>query len=955
MTAITVLGAACAVLLVPLLVAAVRQRSLGRMAVRNIARRRGEAVLVIGGALLGTAIITSSFVVGDIIDGSIRDIARTQLGPVDIVVTAGAAEDLPSVTSAVRSADLDAVDGTLEVTTAGAALEAPGSGGRAARALPSSSLVELDLAAGRALGGDVAITGLADAPRRLDAGSVLLNDRAAERLEVGTGDVIRAHAYGTRVELSVADVLPELGLAGYGDGIVAPGTFAGLLADATTPGAPPSAQLLVSLSGGVFDTEDLSDATVEAIRTVTADLAGADVAGVKASLLSEAELQGDSLTELFTTIGAFSVLAGILLLINLFVMLAEERKTELGMLRALGFSRRRLTRAFAIEGALYAIVASVAGTILGIGIGWVVARTAGSIFGLADEGFAQRLVVDPMSLALGGSTGLLISLVTIWATAVRIGRLNVIRSIRDLPEPESADVRLRALVLGAFGVLGGAALTAVGLAQDAALALVAGVPVAAFSATPVLHRLLAERPARILVAITVLGWGLVAFPLFPDVLGAADLSVFVVQGVVLTAGAISLVATLDTVWVAVVDRLASRGRGLAARLGLAYPLARRFRTSMLLGMFSLVIFTMTFIAALSVTFGNQAEVFAADARGGYDLLVDSNPANPVTVETLVARDDVSAAAGLTRGFAEFETAFVDRPRGWSITGFDADLLAGGVPALSSRDDAFVSDEAAYRAVLGDPGLALVPDFFLSDGGPEGARLRVGDTFQVIDPATGTRRSLTAAGIVSDDIVWNGVLVSRDLTAELFGPQDVASRHYATAGEAIDPDVLAQDLDVALLTNGGEASTFTGVVDEALRQQTSFFVLLQGFLGLGLLVGIAGLGVVMVRAVRERRQEIGMLRAMGARTGLVRAAFLSEAGLIALQGVAIGGILGLLTARQVLVSSDAFADAGSLSFAIPWFALMVIVVLPVVSSLLATAWPASRAAAVRPSVALRIAD
>jgi putative ABC transport system permease protein len=161
--------------------------------------------------------------------------------------------------------------------------------------------------------------------------------------------------------------------------------------------------------------------------------------------------------------------------------------------------------------------------------------------------------------------------------------------------------------------------------------------------------------------------------------------------------------------------------------------------------------------------------------------------------------------------------------------------------------------------------------------------------------------------------------------------------------------------VALLTNGGEASTFIGVVEEALRQQTSFFVLLQGFLGLGLLVGIAGLGVVMVRAVRERRQEIGMLRAMGARAGLVRAAFLSEAGLIALQGVTIGGVLGLLTARQVLVSSDAFADAGSLSFAVPWFALTVIVVLPVLSSLLATAWPASRAAAIRPSVALRIAD
>jgi putative ABC transport system permease protein len=955
MTALIVLGALCVALLVPLVAAAVRQRSLAVMAVRNIGRRRGEAALVIGGALLGTAIITSSFVVGDIIDDSIRDVARTQLGPVDVVVTPAEAGDLAAIDAAVTSAGLAEIEGTLQVTRASAALEAPASAAAEARALPSSALVELDPAEGRRLGSDEAITGLADAPGRLADDAVLLNERAADRLQVGAGDLIRVHAYGRSTELSVAEVLPEVGLAGYGDGIVAPGTFATLMSGATTPGAPPSAQLLVSLVGGLYDTTESSDDAVRDVRTAVDAIAGADVSGVKASLLSEAELQGDSFAELFTTIGAFSVLAGILLLVNLFVMLAEERKTELGMLRALGVSRRRLTRAFALEGALYAVVATVAGTILGIGIGWIVARTAGSIFGLADQGFSQRLVIDPTSLALGASTGLLISLVTIWITAIRIGRLNVIRAIRDLPEPRIEGVRRRTLVLGAVGVLVGAAVTVAGLQQQAALLLVAGVPVTAFSATPLLRRLLPERLARVLVATVVLGWGLAAFPLFPEVLGASELTVFVVQGVVLTAGAISLVATLDPVWVGVVDRLASRGRGLAARLGLAYPLARRFRTSMLLGMFSLVVFTMAFIAALSGTFGAQGEIFADDARGGFDLRVDANPANPPTADELLARDDVAAVAGLAAGSAQFTTDRVEVPRGWPITGFDADLVAGGAPALTARDDRYGSDEAVYRAVLDDSTLAIVPDFLLSEGGPTGERIAPGDTVAVIDPTTGAPRELTVAATLAEDLLWNGVLVSRTLTGELFGAHDVATRYYLTAADGVDVETLAADLDVALLANGGDAETFAGLVEVALRQQTSFFVLLQGFLGLGLLVGIAGLGVVMVRAVRERRQEIGMLRAMGARTGLVRATFLSEAGLIALQGVTIGGVLGLLTARQVLVSSDAFGDTAALSFTVPWVSLAVITLLPLAASLLATAWPASRAAAIRPSVALRIAD
>ena len=70
--------------------------------------------------------------------------------------------------------------------------------------------------------------------------------------------------------------------------------------------------------------------------------------------------------------------------------------------------------------------------------------------------------------------------------------------------------------------------------------------------------------------------------------------------------------------------------------------------------------------------------------------------------------------------------------------------------------------------------------------------------------------------------------------------------------------------------------------------------MQGYLALGLIIGIAGLGVVMVRAVRERRRQIGMLRAMGFQSRVVRQAFLVEAGFIAVQGIALGVILALVT-------------------------------------------------------------
>jgi ABC-type antimicrobial peptide transport system permease subunit len=46
-------------------------------------------------------------------------------------------------------------------------------------------------------------------------------------------------------------------------------------------------------------------------------------------------------------------------------------------------------------------------------------------------------------------------------------------------------------------------------------------------------------------------------------------------------------------------------------------------------------------------------------------------------------------------------------------------------------------------------------------------------------------------------------------------------------------------------------------------------LIQGFMGLGLIVGVAALGVISARAVVERRQQIGVLRAIGFRRGMVQ--------------------------------------------------------------------------------------
>ena len=63
----------------------------------------------------------------------------------------------------------------------------------------------------------------------------------------------------------------------------------------------------------------------------------------------------------FTTFGSFSIAAGILLIFLIFVMLAAERRGEIGMARAIGTRRGHLVEMFVFEGAAYDLAAAAVG------------------------------------------------------------------------------------------------------------------------------------------------------------------------------------------------------------------------------------------------------------------------------------------------------------------------------------------------------------------------------------------------------------------------------------------------------------------------------------------------------------------------------------------------------------------------------------------------------------------
>ncbi len=744
------------------------------------------------------------------------------------------------------------------------------------------------------------------------------------------------------------------------------------------------------------------------------------VQGVKQDGLNSADQTGSTFTTIFLVFGLFSIAAGIMLIFLIFVMLAAERRPEMGMARAVGTRRSHLIQQFLFEGYVYDLGAALVGAGLGIVIGLSMVSVISALLGTF--GITLQAQISVRSVVLSFCLGALVTFATVAFSAWRTSRLNIVAAIRDLPDGSRIDGSiaaaftrpwkdlalagrrlragrpLRALaallaapwhLVSAFRVfIGrgplllafGALMMEIGISSKQLFSFDLGISLLLVGTAMLLRWLLriARTPERIAnrIGFTLAGLSLVVFWLLPfDAIRSDlnfDVEMFFLSGMMLVLGGVWTLMYNGDLLLGALLAVLGRARALAPvlRTAISYPMQYRFRTGLTLAMFSLVIFTLMVMSVLNSSFSGIGLDLNRD-NGGYDIHATASPLSPIAdISAAIKgnpslRDRISSAGSLGRVAAGLRQPG-QKDQTWQpglLNVADDAYLAGTRFSLHGRAVGYATDGQVWQTIRSHPGYAVVSaDFFPGIQGNGRSSFTIhGVTYKqtqfkpativMRDMRTGISTRLTVIGVLDQNSFYgNGIYTGASTLAAAHDAPAAPAVYYVRVAPGQDVHSVAKALGSAFLANGLDVVETRVEFNNSQATGNGLNYLLQAFMALGLIVGIAALGVIATRSVVERRQQIGVLRAIGFRRRMVQASFMIESSFISLVGTALGVGLGVMLARQLVAYIG--KSNPSLHVIVPWGQILGIVALAYLASLLTTYLPARQAARIYPAEALR---
>ncbi len=591
---------------------------------------------------------------------------------------------------------------------------------------------------------------------------------------------------------------------------------------------------------------------------------------------------------------SFFLIAAALMLVGLLFRLALDRRAkEIGLLLATGYAVRHIRRMVLAEGLLLAVAGAAVGLVAGVGYNRLLLGLLVRLWPDPEVGTFLEPHAAPLSFALGFGLTVVMALGALWLSVrglVRVAPPALLRgeTATAAVGPEKAPRRARWMLLG----------VPVGLALIAAGAFVGN----------------------------------------PDYRAMT----FFAGGGLLLAAALAAV----WLWMKRTHHAEVNGRGFPAltRLGARNAARNPGRSLLTAALLAAAAFLLVAVESFRREPG-QAFAERGGGSGGFNLVAEADVPVYERIDSAPGRTDLEkglrAAYGGKADDPRFQAAAAE------LAALDAGPDGANVFALRLKGGDDASCMNLYQATR--PRVLGVPDVLVQRGGfhfyqteaetpeeranpwlllnrtyPDGAvpvfaenntavwmlHVMVGGTVTVPDDS-GNEVKLRLVGTLTDSPFQSELLMADTRFVKLFPTQDGYRVFLVHTPPGKERDV-ARVLETALRPNGlvatptrEKVAAYQAVVGAYL----STFQLLGGF---GLLLGVLGLAVVLLRGVWERVGELALLRAVGYRPRALQVLVLSENAFLLLLGLA-AGVLAALASVAPHVAGGA---------TVPWLRLAV---------------------------------
>jgi putative ABC transport system permease protein len=701
-----------------------------------------------------------------------------------------------------------------------------------------------------------------------------------------------------------------------------------------------------------------------------------DVSAVKQSGLDTAKLFNDLISTFLTIFGSFAIIAGVILIINIFTMLAEERKSELGMARAVGMKRRHLMQSFLFEGLAYGSIASALGTLLGVGVGVALIYMVNNFMDFL--GIQLPIHFKMFSLVSAFSLGFIITFATILLTSWKISKLNIIRAIRGIEEPTHSRKGLLTPILGAMLTIT-TAMTYYLYPDDLIVKLIAPSGMITGIAF-ILWRWIGNRAAVTGASLGVFLYTYYAIKTYFGDAGAdsnMDL-LFVFSGVIIVLSIVLLIMYNSDPVIKVITGSVGRVRKWRPTImtAVSYPLTKKFRTGMSVGMFALVVYMIVMLSVFSNMFVVDVDEETLKQGGGFEIIADVqypvpdlwnvvDPLNDTPIISQALTNNVSKSTNIMWTYSPKLNNTDATPlsmnlggieelmAGSQVLGIDSSFYNGSSFQFTNSLDEFATDLEVWKSVdtAGSRDVVVSYMYSMFMGIQPGHNITLDNILGV------TSQEFRVVGVLDNSMTQiSGVFMSKQNLVQTFQfpmmPPELNKNVFMFAvNDGYDAESTARGLEKDFAAVGMNTLVVREAAQTTMETTSSIFVLFELYLDMGLVVGVAGLGIITIRSVVERTPEIGILRSIGFKRKNVRNAFLIEILFVATMGVLIGIVSGVMVSHEIFnVMVGDFG--GDVQFAVPWLKIAYVTAIAYLATIICTIIPARNASKIAPAEALR---